>query len=107
MLENALLQDANIITTTTDKHGDQIQSATTSIKCRFRYITEINQSNNQEALNTGADAIVWTSSDTAIAEGTIIQVDDNYWRIIRLVKARRLSSADVQFLKAYVVRHEL
>lgn len=106
MIDHTLTQTGNLITTTKDAHGDQIQSASTPILCRFRYVTGIDKGENREAL-AGIDAIIWLKSDSGAVEGTIIQVDGKYWRIDRLIKARKLSGDTVEFLKAFVTAHKL
>lgn len=106
MLSHTYNQTANLIITSKDKYGDQKQTSQTSISCRFRYITEIENSVNRES--EGAfDAIFWFAPETAVVEGSILQIESKYWRVNRLVRARRLTDTTVQFLKAYVKRHEL
>jgi hypothetical protein len=106
MLSHILKQDALIISTTIDRHGDQKSSGTSSVKCRFRYITEVDRQNHAEGIEAN-DAIVWFEPDENITEGSIIQVDDKFWRINRLIKARQMSGNAVQFLKGFVKRYEL
>lgn len=107
MLNHVFNQDAKIIITSTDKHGDQVVSSETDILCRFRYFTEIDQSGNREGLTTTADAIIWLAPELDVAEGTILYTDGKYWRVNRLVKARRMSGDTVEFLKAFVSKHEV
>ena len=106
ILTHALKQTATIITTETDEYGDQITDSTGSYPCKFRYITELDSNVNREALDT-ADAIIWFEPTAPIEEGTIVQVDEYYWRVSRLIKARKLSGSAVHFLKALVQRHAL
>jgi hypothetical protein len=106
MISHILLQDAKLITTETDKHGDQVLVATADVSCRFRYITELDRSANREGL-VGADAIIWFEPTENVAEGSIVLVDGLYWRIDRIIKARRMSGSTVEFLKAYVTKHEI
>lgn len=104
MIDHVRNQTAYIVNTTTDKHGDQKQSSLTTIKVRFRYFTDIDRQQNREAIT--ADAMIWLASDANVSEGSIIKVDDKYWRINTLVKARKMDE-EVQFLKAFVERHTL
>ena len=105
MIDHILNQDAEIITTTTDRHGDQIEQSSTSVKCRFRYSTIMEKNLQREGLDS-TDATIWLSPDTEVSEGTIIKVDGVYWRVDRLIKARKMD-ADIQFYKAFVNRHSL
>lgn len=107
ILSHVLAQDAKLVTATVDKYGDQNPTAETSVKCRFRYITEIDRGNNAESVDTASDAIIWFEPTVDIVEGSIVKVDSVYWRVERLVKARRLTGNTVYFLKAFVSRHEL
>lgn len=106
IISHTLAQTAQIITTTTNFDGDQIQTATESILCRFRYVTEIDRTNNAESIDS-ADAIIWFEPTANISEGSIVLVDGHYWRVDSLVKARRLVGSTVMFLKAFVKRHQL
>ena len=106
IIDHTLTQTGYIIPTTTDAHGDQIAGTPEAITCRFRYVTGIERQTNAEAL-AGIDAIIWLRADEEAEEGTIIQVDGKYWRVDRLIKARKLSGSTVEFLKAFVVKHSL
>lgn len=106
IISHTLKQTASIITTTTNVYGDQIASSSGSYPCRFRYITELDKNVNREGLDT-ADAIIWFEPTAPIKEGAIVQVDEYYWRIDRLIKARKLAGENVEFLKALVKRHAL
>ena len=106
MITHILLQDAQVVPTTTDKHGDQVGGTPVDVKCRFRYITEIDRNVNREGLEA-SDAIIWFDPDVDIEEGSIVSVDSKYWRITRLVKASRMSGSTIEFLKAFVKAHQL
>ncbi len=106
ILTHVLKQTAIIVETQLDKHGSQILVDTTSVACKFRYITELDTGVNKEGA-TSSDAIVWFEPTATVAEGTLIKVDDLYWRINRVIKARKLSGDAIHFLKALVNRHKL
>jgi len=106
IISHILGQTAKIVTTSTDRHGDQLLVSETSIACRFRYITELDRNTNREGVEA-FDAIIWFEPTAPIKESTIVFADENYWRINRLVKARKLSGSTVEFLKAFVKKHEL
>ena len=106
LLTSILQQDAIIITVATNKYGDQVPSTGESVKCRFRYITEVDKNMHMEGIETN-DAIIWFEPTANIREGSIVSVDGAYWRIDRLIKARRLVGNQVEFLKSFVKKHEL
>ena len=104
LLTHILDQEATIITTTTNKYGDQMPESGDTLLCRFRYITGVERNLNQEAMLS--EAMVWFEPDADISEATILLIESSYWRIDKLVRARRFDKANV-FLKAFVTRHEL
>lgn len=104
IIDHVLTQNALILETITDRHGDQQVVDSTTENVRFRYITEINKGNMAEGLST-ADAIIWFKSNTVAKESSIVYVDNKYWRVDKLVKARRLSNSNVLFNKAYVTAY--
>ena len=106
ILSHALVQEAKLVTADLDVYGDQIPSDETVVSCRFRLITQIERGANTEG-SAAADAILWFEPDVEIEEGGIIKADGSYWRIQKIVKARKIANDEVHFLKAYVQRHEL
>lgn len=102
MIDHLRNQTAYIITSTTDRHGDQTETSRKATKVRFRYITDVDKGINSEGLRS--DAIIWFDKDEDVSEGTLVEVDDAMWRIERLIKARKMTE-EVQFLKAFVERH--
>lgn len=105
IITHILKQTATVITTEYNVYGDQQLVSSETYPCRFRYITDLDRNINRDELN--GDALVWFESDVPITEGDIINVDDKYWRIMRLTKARALEGETIEFLKALVDRHEL
>ena len=106
ILTHILKQSGKLVQATINVYGDQISSGETNVMCRFRNITELDKTSNAEGVAT-ADAIVWFEPSVSIEEGSIIKVDGKYWRIDRLIKARRMSSSAILFYKALVKRHQL
>lgn len=105
IISHILTQSAKIITTTTDKHGDQVVDSSIDTLCRFRYSTNVDRSQAGEGIDA-SDAIIWFEASENIIEGNIVYADDKYWRVDRLIKARRMSGDTVEFLKAFVKKHE-
>ena len=104
LLTHILNQEATILTTSTDKYGDQTQSASVQVVCKFRYITGVEKNLNAESMLS--EAMIWFEPDVEISEANIVQVEGTYWRIDKLIKARRFVDGIV-FIKAFVTRHEL
>ena len=106
MIDHILTQDGFDVPVTVDSHGDQIEGSPVAMKCKFRYVTGTEKGVNKEAL-IGIDAIIWRDADASIQEGSIMKIDDKFWRVERLVKARKLSGDTVEFLKAYVQKYKI
>jgi len=105
MLAHAMTQDGKLVVTERDKHGDQDIVSETAIKLRFRYITELDRNTNRESLNS--EALIWLAPDLDVAEGSVIFAENTYWRVQKLIKARRMSGNRVEFLKALVNKHSV
>lgn len=103
LLAHAMNQDGKLVEVSRDKHGDQVITSETDIKLRFRYITDVDKNVNRESL--GSEAIIWLSPDLTLVEGDIIFAEDTYWRVQKLIKARKMSGNRVEFLKAFVNKH--
>lgn len=103
MLAHTFEQTASLITTSTNKYGDQVLVSTKDIQCRFRWITELQNPGNREELSS--DALLWADADQSIAEGSIIKVDGTYFRVSRVTKARRLRGDQVYFIKCLLDKY--
>lgn len=106
ILSHALAQTAQLVTVTTDFHGDQVFQSQQTIPCRFRYVTELQRTNYSETIDN-TDAIMWFEPNAPVQEGSILGIDGKYWRVDSLIKARRLVGSNIMFLKAYMRRHQL
>lgn len=106
LISHILKQDGELVTATVNFYGDEKPDSSTQVECKFRHITELDRTTNIEG-ETSADAIIWFEPDVNIQVGSIVGVDGEYWRVEKLIKARRLSGSDVVFLKALVKKHEL
>jgi len=104
ILTHILSEECELLTTSKTKYGDQEQTATTTVSCRFRYITNVDKNLNAEAINS--DATIWLDVDTDASEGQIVKYGGKYWRIDRLIKAHRFTS-EILFTKAFVQRHDI
>lgn len=96
-------QTCSIIKATQNKYGDQVLDSTEEIKCRFRWITELQHVSNREELQS--DALLWTAGDENIDEGTIIKFDGEYFRVMRVTEARRLRGDTVYFKKCLMNKY--
>ena len=105
-MKPVMAETAYILSTTTNKYGEQeVESFTTTLG-RFRKITEIDKGANTEGIDT-ADAIMWFNESEPIAEGTLIYMRGENWRVDRLIIATRMDSTDIVFIKVLVNKHEI
>lgn len=98
-----MLQTAHKVTTTRNAYGDYVASGSVALPCKFRYITDIQTTTANETVN--ADAMAWFESDSGVEKNDIFQIDGEHWRVERLIKARRLRSNAVQFIKVELLRY--
>lgn len=98
-----MLHTAYKVTTTRNEYGDFIASVSTALACHFRYITQqVTDTNNQ---TIQSDAMAWFNPDSGIAKEDIIRIDDEYFRVERLIKARRLRDPAVLFIKTELLKY--
>jgi hypothetical protein len=82
---------------TRNAYGDYSQTATVALPCHFRYITEQVTGVSNETVQ--ADAQAWFNPDSGIQKKDIITIDNENFRVERVIKGRRLRDSTVQFLK--------
>jgi hypothetical protein len=102
-----LLQSCTKISTTTNEYGDIVYSGSGNavISCRFRHITDL-ELGEQNRDTENADAMLWTAADSGLDIGSVILFESEYWRVKDLIKARKLHSSDVNFLKMTLERQK-
>jgi hypothetical protein len=103
MITHILSQTCLIYQTAINKHGEQEIESSESYLCKFREITEVSTYSNREDVR--ADALLWLEGDTPVDRGTLISVDNVFYRVERLTKARRLTGETVEFIKCLLEKH--
>ncbi len=98
-----MLHTAYKLTTSRNAYGDFIRSAETALKCHFRYITEQVTATNNETIQS--DAMAWFEPDSGVERKDIIKFDDEYFRVERVTKARRLRNPRVLFIKCDLLKY--
>lgn len=91
------------VTKTRNAYGDYIASGETSLKCHVRIITNVNNSTNNEAIES--DAMMWFEPDSGVVKEDIIKFEGEHYRVERVTKARRLRSPQVLFLKCELFKY--
>lgn len=85
------------VAVTRDEWGDRIEGVTTSLACHFRQIDKLERVTHGE--QNDADAMVWFSASTSVADGDTILFDGIHYQIEKITEAVRLGEDTVQFLK--------
>lgn len=98
-----MLHTAYKQTSTRNAYGDFESTSETAIPCHFRYITEQATASNNEQIQS--DAMAWFEPDSGIARKDIIKFDNEFFRVERVTKARRLRDTTVQFLKVELLKY--
>ena len=91
------------VATTRNAYGDYIAGAKTAIICHFREITDLVTSTSNEAIN--CDAMAWFEADSGIIKGDILIIESQGYKVEKLIKARRLHSVEVQFIKTELTKY--
>lgn len=111
MLTNYLLQSCDIVTVLRNRYGDKVDSGREKVACRWRWWEYIYREAHAEVAardnRSNSDALVWFNADASVERGTILLFDNEYFEVVALVQARKLRSADVQFIKCVVKRIEI
>lgn len=90
-------------TTTRNAYGDFISSGEIALPCHFREINEQVTTNVVETVQS--DAMAWFLPDSGVDREDIIRFGSDYYRVERVIKARRLHHPDVQFIKTELLRY--
>lgn len=104
MLENRMVFPCTIYPQATDEYNDVRQINPIGTKCWFRDGRTLTAANFQEL--EGSDAMAWFPADSTITKGDTVIVDGYAYQISHVIKARRLGSDAVQFVKTWLNRFE-
>lgn len=105
MLEHYFVHGCTLYTQTPDEYNDLRITNSTVTSCHFRDGRTLD-SNLPAHEAEGADAMAWFRNSEVVNEGDILTVDGNSYRIIKVLKARRLGETRVQFIKTYLERFD-
>lgn len=98
-----MLQTAYKVTQTRNGYGDLVGTTLTAMPCHFRYITEQVSGGANEQINS--DAMAWLEPDSGVNRSDVLKIDNEYFRVERIIKARRLHDPTVQFLKVELLKY--
>lgn len=101
MLENYFVDQCELITTTRNDFGDEIQGATQTLACRWRDITQVRRGSHEDT--SDADSLVHLAPDAPVVRGSILKYNGEYYQVEAITLARRLGETTVQFKKCSMV----
>ena len=102
ILTHLLSQNARTLVTILNGYGEQEYTSGVNELCRFREITGLIKNNNQELIN--ADAMSWHEPTSSIQEGSIVRVENNFYRVEKRTMARKMGS-QVEFIKCLLQKY--
>jgi hypothetical protein len=88
--------------TTRNAYGDYIESSTVVLTCHFRDITELQTQNNEAIIS---DAMAWFDANSGVVKGDILFIDDEYFKVSKVIQARRLNNPTVLFIKTFLNKY--
>lgn len=98
-----MLNTAYKQTQTRNEYGDFISTGEVALPCHFRYITEQVSADTNEQIQS--DAMAWFEPDSGIERKDILKIEGEFFRVERVVKARRLRETAVQFIKVELLKY--
>ena len=97
MLENYFVDNCELIQTSRNDFGDEIEGVTAVLPCRWRDITQIRRGTHEDV--SDADALVHLPPTAPVHRGAIIKYNGEYYQVEQITLARRLGEMEVQFIK--------
>lgn len=98
-----MLHTAYKVSTTRNAYGDYVVSTQTALACHFREINEQVTTENNEVIQSDAQA--WFEPDSGVDRKDILKINGLHYRVERVIKARRLRSSVVQFIKCDLLKY--
>lgn len=97
MLESYFVDSCELIETSRNDFGDEIEGVTQTLSCRWRDITQVRRGQHMDT--SDANALVHLPASAPVARGSILKYNGEYYQIEQITLARRLGEMDVQFIK--------
>ncbi|MDV7402861.1 hypothetical protein RZS08_66170, partial [Arthrospira platensis SPKY1] len=54
---------------------------------------------------TQSDAMAWFNPDADVMEQDLLEIDGGFYRVEKVIRARRLRSNAIQFIKCWLLKH--
>lgn len=105
MLESYLVDQCELIATTRNDYGDEVEGVTAVLPCRWRDITLIRRGSHEDT--SDADSLVHFAPDAPVVRGSILKYNGEYYQVDDITYAKRLGQTTVQFIKCGVTHTNL
>ena len=100
MLDGYLVDHCEVIATTRNDFGDEVEGVTQTLPCRWRDITLVRRAAHMDT--SDANALVHFAPDAAVQRGSILKFNGEYYQVDEITYAKRLGETTVQFIKCGV-----
>lgn len=105
MLENYFVDKCELIQTSRNDFGDEVEGVTAIVPCRWRDITLVRRGNHMD--NSDSSSLVHVPAMTPVHRGGVLKYNGEYYQIDEITFARRLGEMEVQFIKCQVSVYSL
>jgi hypothetical protein len=102
VISHILQQSARVLVTVLNRYGEQDYVSGVNELCRFREIIGIQNGSNQELVD--ADAMTWHEATSTVEEGSIMRIDNKFYRVEKVVNARKMGG-NIEFKKCYLQKY--
>jgi len=100
MIDGYLVDQCELIATTRNDFGDEVEGVTQVLPCRWRDITLVRRGSHQDT--SDASSLVHLAADAPVVRGSILKYNGEYYQVDEITYARRLGETTVQFIKCGV-----
>jgi hypothetical protein len=100
MIDGYLVDQCELIATTRNDFGDEVEGVTQVLPCRWRDITLVRRGSHQDT--SDASSLVHLKADAPVVRGSILKYNGEYYQVDEITYARRLGETTVQFIKCGV-----
>ena len=100
MLESYFVDECELVETTRNDFGDEVQNAVETLSCRWRDITLLRRGSHQD--NSDADSLVHFPPSAPVVRGSILKHNGEYYQVDDITFAKKLGSTKIEFIKCGV-----
>lgn len=100
MLDDYLVDECELIATTTNDFGDEVEGVTQVLACRWRDSTLIRRGSHSET--SDATSLVHFAADAPVKRGSVLKFNGEYYKVDEYLPAKRLGETEPVFKKCGV-----